>query len=104
MDRPARPPSKARNGHTAGRMRIALLVLLGACMHKPMTTTTWPELDKKLLADSAETFNFRLGLPSALAVTPDGAVLFRRTPARTFVADLYELDTKSGSIKTLLSV
>src|SRR5262249_40191391 len=39
-----------------------------------------------------------------LAVTPDGAVLFRRTPPREFAADLYELDAKTGAIKTLLSV
>ena len=43
---------------------------------------TWPALDAQLLADSAATFNFRLGLPVPLAVTPDGAVLFRRTPPR----------------------
>ena len=43
---------------------------------------TWPALDAQLLADSAATFNFRLGLPTPLAVTADGAVLFRRTPPR----------------------
>ncbi|HEY5950233.1 MAG TPA: DPP IV N-terminal domain-containing protein [Kofleriaceae bacterium] len=65
---------------------------------------TWPALDAQLLADAAATFNFRLGLPSALAVTADGAVLFRRTPPREFAADLYELDVKTGAIKTLVSV
>ena len=65
---------------------------------------SWPALDAKLLADAAATFNFRLGQPSALAVTPDGAVLFRRTPPREFAADLYELDTKTGKIRTLVSV
>lgn len=65
---------------------------------------TWPALDAQLLADAAATFNFRLGLPAALAVTPDGAVLFRRTPPRAFVADLYELDTKTGAVETLLAV
>ena len=64
---------------------------------------TWPALDAQLLADSTATFNFRLGLPTPLAITPDGAVLFRRTPARAFVADLYELDTKTGAVKTLVS-
>ena len=81
-------------------------VVLAACVHaqptrKPMT---WPALDAQLLADSAATFNFRLGLPSALAVTPDGAVLFRRTGPRSFAADLSELDTKTGKVKTLFSV
>jgi dipeptidyl-peptidase-4 len=66
--------------------------------------TTWPPLDAQLLADSAATYNFRLGLPTVLAVTPDGNVLFRRTPPREFAADLYELDTKTGAVKTLLAV
>jgi dipeptidyl-peptidase-4 len=66
--------------------------------------TTWPALDAQLLADAAATYNFRLGLPAALAVTPDGAVLFRRTPPREFVADLYELDMKTGEVRTLVSV
>jgi dipeptidyl-peptidase-4 len=65
---------------------------------------SWPALDATLLADSAATYNFRLGLPTALAVTPDGAVLFRRTAARDFAADLYELDTTTGAIKTLFAV
>jgi len=63
---------------------------------------SWPPLDPQLLADAAATFNFRLGLPTALAVTPDGAVLFRRTPAREFAADLYELDTQTGAVRVLL--
>jgi dipeptidyl-peptidase-4 len=66
--------------------------------------TTWPPLDAQLLADSAATYNFRLGIPTVLAVTADGAVLFRRTPPRGFAADLYELDTKTGAVTTLLSV
>jgi dipeptidyl-peptidase-4 len=65
---------------------------------------SWPALDTQLLADATATLNFRLGQPTALAVTPDGAVLFRRTPPREFAADLYELDTKTGTIKTLLAV
>jgi dipeptidyl-peptidase 4 len=65
---------------------------------------TWPALDAQLLADAAATFNFRLGQPAALAVTRDGAVLFRRTPNREFAADLYELDTKTGKVRTLVSV
>ena len=64
------------------------------------TTTTWPALDGKLLADAAATFNFRLGVPAPLAITSDHAVLFRRTPAREFAADLYEL-SPDGTVKTL---
>src|SRR5687767_3454174 len=63
--------------------------------------TQWPALDDKLLADAAATMNFRLGVPAVLAITKDGAVLFRRTPARAFVADLYEL-SPDGTVKTLL--
>jgi dipeptidyl-peptidase-4 len=64
---------------------------------------TWPTLDAQLLADAAATFNFRLGLPSPLAVTADGAVLFRRTPPRDFAASLYELDTRTGAVRELMS-
>nr|HEX4313993.1 DPP IV N-terminal domain-containing protein [Kofleriaceae bacterium] len=65
------------------------------------TTPTWPALDAQLLADAAATFNFRLGQPAPLRITRDGAVLFRRTPPREFVADLYELDPATGAVKTL---
>src|SRR5262245_175642 len=65
--------------------------------------TKWPALDDKLLADSAATFSFRLGLPTPLAITKDGAVLFRRTPPREFASDLYEM-SPDGTVKTLASV
>ena len=81
--------------------RLLVLALASACIHATPMSTTWPTLDAKLLADSAATYNFRLGVPVPLAVTADGAVLFRRTPPRAFAADLYELDTKSGAVKTL---
>ena len=61
---------------------------------------TWPVLDDKLLADAAATYNFRLGVPAPLAITGDGAVLFRRTPARGFAADLFEL-SPTGAVRTL---
>jgi dipeptidyl-peptidase-4 len=65
--------------------------------------TEWPALDAKLLADSAETLNFTLGLPTSLAILPDGTVLFRRTPPRSFASDLYAL-ALDGSVKTLATV
>src|SRR5687768_4055698 len=68
-----------------------------------MTNPAWPALDDKLLADAAATFNFRLGLPAVLAITRDGAVLFRRTPPRAFASDLYEL-TPDGKVITLATV
>ncbi len=66
------------------------------------TTATWPALDDKLLADAAATYNFRLGIPIPLAVTPDGAVLFRRTQPREFAADLFEL-SPTGKVRTLVT-
>jgi len=61
---------------------------------------TWPALDEQLLADAAATYHWRLGVPTPLAVTPDGAVLFRRTPARSFASDLFEL-SPTGAVRTL---
>ena len=65
--------------------------------------TKWPALNDKLLADAAATFNFKLGVPTVLAITRDGAVLFRRTPPREFASDLYEL-SPDGTVKTLATV
>src|SRR6267154_1154259 len=74
------------------RVRSALLILtLAACRPPPTAMTTWPKLDDKFLADAAATFNWKLGMPIPLAITRDGAVLFRRTPPRDFASDLYEL-------------
>lgn len=64
---------------------------------------TWPALDATLLADAAATYNFKLGHPTPLAITKDGAVLFRRTPPRSFASDLYEL-APDGTLKTLATV
>ncbi len=85
--------------------RLAALALVAAC-HPAVTTTTttWPPLDAQLLADAAATFNFRLGQPAPLAITRDGAVLFRRTTARGFAADLYQLDVHTGAVTTLATV
>lgn len=47
--------------------------------------------DEAFLTQYAETLQFRLGLPNVVAIAPDGCVLFTRTPARSFTADLYEL-------------
>src|SRR2546426_11212978 len=78
---------------------LTTAVSLSACRTaQPMS---WPPLNRDFLADAGATFNFRLGLPTTLAITRDGAVLFRRTPPREFVADLYELDTRTGAVKTL---
>lgn len=86
-------------------MRTALLVLalaLAACHPQTTAMTSWPKLDDKLLADAAATFNWRLGAPAPLALTRDGAVLFRRTPPRDFASDLYEL-LPDGTVRTLVT-
>ena len=82
---------------------LALLVAAAACHPAVTKPMTWPALDAQLLADAAATFNFRLGTPAVVAITKDGAVLFRRTPPRGFAADLHELDTKTGAVKTLVT-
>ena len=81
---------------------LAFALVAAACHRPPpsMPSMTWPALDDKLLADAAATYNFRLGVPAPLAVTPDGAVLYRRTPPRAFAADLFEL-SPTGAVRTL---
>ena len=80
---------------------VVASIAVAACVHTPDKPMTWPTLDPKPLEQSAATYSFRLGVPVVLAITPDAAVLFRRTPPRSFVCDLYELDTKSGRLRTL---
>jgi hypothetical protein len=82
--------------------RLAIVALIASCTRTKMSTQ-WPALNDKLLADAAATFNFKLGVPTVLAITRDGAVLFRRTPPRDFASDLYEL-SPDGSVKTLAAV
>lgn len=58
--------------------------------------------DEAFLTQYAETLQFRLGLPNAVAIAPDGCVLFTRTPARSFTADLYQL-SPAGQERLLAS-
>ncbi len=52
----------------------------------------------------AATNRFSLGQPKSITPTPDGtSVLFLRSPARSFVQDLYELDLATGRERTLLT-
>ncbi|HEY5934428.1 MAG TPA: DPP IV N-terminal domain-containing protein [Kofleriaceae bacterium] len=90
------------------QLRVATVVLGAAvavvACHPPRSAmTVWPALDEQLLADATATFNFKLGAPTPLAITKDGAVLFRRTPGRSFAADLYELSA-DGKVKPLATV
>ncbi|MEY4550365.1 MAG: hypothetical protein RL685_6560, partial [Pseudomonadota bacterium] len=64
----------------------------------------WPEPDDTVLEQIASTLNFSLGAPAGIWVTPDGSeVLFRRSAARSFVADLYAFDVTSGQERLLVS-
>ena len=59
--------------------------------------------DDALLEQIATTLEFRLGRPSGIWIAPDGKeVLFRRSPPRSFVADLYAFDVATGTERTLL--
>jgi dipeptidyl-peptidase 4 len=60
-----------------------------------------PPLNEAFLIQAAETYNFRLGVPVVLAVTPEGSVLFRRTPPRSFSSDLFEFEPASGRVRTV---
>jgi dipeptidyl-peptidase 4 len=82
---------------------IVCALFAAACARAKPPTMTWPALNAQLLADAAATYNFRLGHPAVLAIAPDGAVLFRRTAAREFAADLYELDSRTGRVRTLVT-
>jgi dipeptidyl-peptidase-4 len=60
----------------------------------------WPAIDEPALMAWAATGGFQLGAPVPLAITPDGAVLFRRSKPRDPSADLYQLDP-AGKITQL---
>src|SRR5262249_22712217 len=56
------------------------------------------------LRQYAETYRFSLGRPRSAQVAPGGlAVLFLRSPPRSFVQDLYEFDCQTGSERMLLT-
>jgi dipeptidyl-peptidase-4 len=91
------------------RLRFATtLALAGVACHSPMTKTPtppaseWPAVDESFIAQSAATFGFRLGNPGEIQLAADGDVLFTRTGARSFVADLYRRDATSGEITKIL--
>jgi dipeptidyl-peptidase-4 len=50
----------------------------------------------------AQTDRFRLGRPQKVTVLPGGEVLFLRTGARSFVADLYRMDPVTGRVEVLV--
>jgi dipeptidyl-peptidase-4 len=68
------------------------------------SASAWPEPDDTVLEQIASTLSFSLGAPAGIWVAPDGSeVLFRRSTARSFVADLYAFDVASGRERRLIS-
>jgi dipeptidyl-peptidase-4 len=59
---------------------------------------------EEFLRQYAETLRFTLGRPRSATVAPDGkAVLFLRSPPRSFVQSLYEFDCQTGREQVLLT-
>jgi dipeptidyl-peptidase-4 len=103
------------------RMRgfIVTCVLLSACKPEaaPSATGTVPpappartspaaalRADDALLEQIAGTLNFNLGRPAGIWVAPDGKeVLYRRSPQRSFVSDLYAFDVATGAERRLVT-
>ncbi|HEU4733784.1 MAG TPA: DPP IV N-terminal domain-containing protein [Kofleriaceae bacterium] len=63
---------------------------------------SWPAIDEPSLVALQTTERFELGAATPLAITPDGAVLFRRARPRDRAADLYQLDA-AGKTSELAS-
>jgi dipeptidyl-peptidase-4 len=60
--------------------------------------------NEQFLRQYAETLRFTLGRPRGATVTPDGkAVLFLRSPPRSFVQSLYEFDCETRRERVLLT-
>jgi dipeptidyl-peptidase 4 len=91
-------------GGGAGASAPAAGNLPGVAPPKPSQTTAgWPALDDSFIEAQTATLNFQLGKPGSIWVTPEGdAVLFTRSAARAFAADLYSFDVKSGKVARIL--
>lgn len=60
--------------------------------------------NEDFLRQDAATYHFTLGQPKSAKLTRDGsAVLFLRSPARSFVQSLYEFDCRTGNERVLLT-
>ncbi|MEO1369659.1 MAG: S9 family peptidase, partial [Acidobacteriota bacterium] len=82
------------------RAMLPILALLSLAPSLPADDSG----DESFLRQYAETFRFRLGHPAAVEITPKGdAVLFLRSPARSFVRDLYVFDPATGEERRLLT-
>ena len=76
-----------------------LLSLLASSTPPAVAQDADPFLDQY-----ARTYRFRLGQPTRISPTPDGAqVLFLRSGPRSFVHDLFALDAATGEERVLLT-
>ncbi|HET8933738.1 MAG TPA: DPP IV N-terminal domain-containing protein [Polyangiales bacterium] len=100
----ARLPRTSRLLQASAALCMSLMACQPRAQRKPAAEQpTWPQLNEKLLVSAAETGNYRFGRSVPLAVTKDGSVLFRRTPARARRADLFEIDA-NGNVQTLIAI
>jgi dipeptidyl-peptidase-4 len=89
------------------RPGVLVAATLAACGPRstatPSPTAMWPSIDEAFLTAYTETSKFTLGSPLTLAITRDGAVVFRRTGPRNRVNDLHVLDPRTGTERVLAS-
>jgi len=85
--------------HTPVVAGALMLLSLAAATHRPTPDVLSQSSITSSFATRRATFNWKLGRPTPLAITADGAVLFRRNPARAFASDLYEL-APDGKVRT----
>lgn len=83
-----------------------LFGVAGCAAGGPRVASTGSDViaDPAFLEQYAATRRFSAGQPTAVKLVPDGsAVLFLRSPPRSFVQDLYEFDTATGQERRLLT-
>jgi dipeptidyl-peptidase 4 len=96
------PSPRCRRGLAAAVGASALAVLAATVASGVSAAEGPPPVDEAFVTQFAATYGFRLGLPQAPAIAPDGDVLFTRTPPRSFVADLFERDATTGVVTKVL--
>lgn len=80
---------------------LALSLCLSAGCKAPQQTTT--PIDTSFLREYAETWGYTAGQPTGIDLTPKGdAVLFLRSGPRDVIRNLYEYQTATGQVRSLL--
>jgi dipeptidyl-peptidase 4 len=84
---------------------LSSFVLNGCAMTQASRKASSSQIiDTAFLQQYAETYRFRLGNPSSIEFTPDQkSILFLRTGAKDFVANLYRYDLQSKTETLVLS-